>query len=94
MHKKLSPGVFPPGERRFLLQNKYKNYIESLKEKTKLNLPERRILDRSTRIEELEDVMLNLNNIKDQVIIKKEIYRQNIELISMIEKWLRINKAS
>ncbi|MFW6311115.1 MAG: hypothetical protein ACOC1K_02645 [Nanoarchaeota archaeon] len=76
------------------MQNKYKNYIESLKEKTKLNLPERRILDRSTRIEELEDVMLNLNNIKDQVIIKKEIYRQNIELISMIEKWLRINKAS
>lgn len=67
----------------------YKDYINSLKKRSKINIVERRIIEKADRINELKSLVPILNNnIKTKLIIKKELLHQNIELYEIVEKWL------
>lgn len=69
------------------MQIAYSNYIKTLNKRSKLNIVERKIIEKYKRINDLNLILSRLDNFRDKLIIKKELLKQNIELCEIIEKY-------
>lgn len=65
----------------------YNDYIEKLVKKRSLNKKEQNIVNKYKRIKNLVKAFENIADMETWLIIRREIYAQNIELCQMVESY-------
>lgn len=65
----------------------YNDYIEKLVKKRSLNKKEQNIVNKYKRIKNLVKAFENIADMETRLIIRREIYAQNIELCQMVESY-------
>ena len=65
----------------------YNDYIEKLVKKRSLNKKEQNIVNKYKRIKNLVKAFENVADMETRLIIRREIYAQNIELCQMVESY-------
>lgn len=65
----------------------YNDYIEKLVKKRSLNKKEQNIVNKYKRIKNLVKAFENIADMETRLIIRREIYAQNIELCQIVESY-------